>query len=189
MNWEQGWLFVRSPKTEHHPGGKSRLVSLFPELRPHLLEAFTTAEPGAEFVIAKHRRRGMNLRTYLLKMLAKAGVKPWPKLFRNMRSSRRTELCERWPEHVVCAWIGNSRRIAREHYLQVRDEDFLRASEPEKAAQNPAQQPSANPSNPVQTAAGDMSENAVFHGVAADCRSVQSSGLGGAGFEPATFCV
>ena len=68
-----------------------------------------------------------------MRILAKAGLKPWPKLWQNLRSTRRTELARDWPEYVVCSWMGNSRVIAREHYLQVTDEHF------EQAAQNPAQ--------------------------------------------------
>lgn len=189
INWEAGKMLVRSPKTEAHAGGESRYVPLFPELAPLLREAFANAEPGDGFVIAKHRKRGANLRTHLLRIMAKAGVKPWPKLLQNCRSSRQTELCERWPEHLVCTWLGNSRLVAREHYLQVRDDDFLRAAEPEKAAQNPAQQPTGKPCDPLQPPPRDIAENAVFHSVAADCRNPQSSRMGGAGFEPATFCV
>ena len=189
VNWEQGRLLVRSPKTEHHTGGESRLVPIFPELRPLLLEAFEAAQPGAEFVIGRHRKTGMNLRTHLLRIMARAGVKPWPKLFQNLRSTRQTELAECWPEHVVCAWLGNSRLVAREHYLQVTDEHFRQAAQPEKAAQNPAQQPSADPCNRVQTTPAEATENAVFQGVAEDCRNLQSIKLGGRGLEPLTSCV
>jgi len=189
VNWEQGRLFVRSPKTEHHEGGESRLVPLFPELKPYLYEAFEAAEPGAQFVIAKHRKTGANLRTHMLRIMAKAGVKPWPKLFQNLRSTRQTELCECWPEHIVCAWIGNSKLVAREHYLQVRDEDFLRAAESASAAQNPAQQPSVTLCNPMQKASEGAPRNAVFQGVASDCKSLQDKGMGGRGLEPLTSCV
>lgn len=189
INWEAEKMLVRSPKTEAHPGGESRFVPIFPELDVLLTQALEEAEPGAEFVIAKHRKSGLNLRTHLLRIMAKAAVKPWPKLFQNMRSTRQTELCERWPEHIVCAWIGNSRLVAREHYLQIRDEDFLRAAEPGKAAQNPAQQPSADPCNPMQTASGEATAIAVFHSIADDCKSLQDNHLGGAGLEPATSCV
>jgi hypothetical protein len=189
INWEAGKMLVRSPKTEHHTGGESRLVPLFPELGPLLREAFTAAEPGAEFVIAKHRKRGANLRTQLLRIMAKAGVKPWPKLLQNCRSTRQTELCEHWPEHIVCAWIGNSRLVAREHYLQIRDEDFLRAAEPEKAAQNPAQQPAATPCEPMQNASGERTENHVLPAVAADRKSLQDNNLGGTRLELVTSCV
>jgi len=56
------------------------------------------------------------------------GPEPWPKLFQNLRSTRETEPTEKWPEHVVCVWIGNSRSVAREHYLQVTDERFAQAT-------------------------------------------------------------
>ena len=32
---------------------------------------------------------------------------------------------------MVCAWIGHSSAVAREHYLRATDEDFQRASQPE----------------------------------------------------------
>ncbi|HNS19148.1 MAG TPA: hypothetical protein PKH24_01550 [Sedimentisphaerales bacterium] len=72
VDWEQGRLFVRSPKTGHHAGGESRLAPLFPELRPHLLGVFEAAEPGAEFVIARRHKGGLNLRAYLLRITAEA---------------------------------------------------------------------------------------------------------------------
>ncbi len=183
LNWEQGKMLVRSPKTEHHAGGESRLVPIFHELRGLLLEAFEQAEPGAEFVIAKHRKGGMNLRTHLVRIMAKAGVKPWPKLFQNLRSTRQTELAERWPEHVVCAWLGNSRLVAREHYLQVTEEHFRQAAEVDSAAHFPAQQASVTQCNAMQNAPDKATPNAVFQGVASDCKSLQDKELGGRGLE------
>jgi hypothetical protein len=70
----------------------------------------------------------VNLRTQFLRILDKAGIEPWPKLFQNLRSSRQTELTETWPAHVVCAWIGNSEVIARDHYLQITDDHFAAAA-------------------------------------------------------------
>jgi hypothetical protein len=64
---------------------------------------------------------------------SQAGLKVWPRLFQNLRSTRETELTDTFPLHVVTAWIGNSQLVARKHYLQVTDEHFARA------AQNPAQ--------------------------------------------------
>ena len=142
VDWDRGRILVHSPKTAHHPGGESRLVPLFPELRAPLLEVFEQAEPGTEYVITRYRDTNANLRTQLNRIIRRAGLKPWPKLFQNLRSTRETELAEQWPEHVVCAWMGNSRATARKHYLQVTDEHFEQAAmtEPaDKAAQNPAQ--------------------------------------------------
>ena len=58
-------------------------------------------------------------------------LKPWPKLFQNLRTSRQTELAKRFPEHAVCEWIGNSQIVAREHYLRVTEDDFASATSEE----------------------------------------------------------
>lgn len=146
VNWEQGRVLVSSPKTEHLPGGESRTIPLFPQLRPFLEDAFELAEPGSEFVISRYRDGDKNLRTQLKRIVIKAGLNPWPKLFQNLRSSRETELVETFPLHVVCGWIGNSAPVAQKHYLQLTSEHFERAlNEPEairpeaiSAARNPA---------------------------------------------------
>jgi hypothetical protein len=43
-------------------------------------------------------------------------------------ASQQTELTERQPIHVVCAWLGNSIAIADEHYLQVTEDHYLDAA-------------------------------------------------------------
>lgn len=40
VDWEHGRIEVPSPKTEHHAGGASRTIPLFPQLKPYLEEAF-----------------------------------------------------------------------------------------------------------------------------------------------------
>ena len=128
VDWERNRITVHSPKTEHHEGGESRQVPIFPELRPYLEEVFEQAEPGTEWIITRYRDSNANLRTQFERIIRKAGLSPWPKLWQNLRSTRETELAESTPLHVVCAWIGNSRAVAAKHYLQVRDEDFDRAA-------------------------------------------------------------
>jgi len=149
VNWEHNRMTVRSPKTEHYEGKASRLVPIFPELLPHLREAFEAAEPGTEYVITRCRDGSVNLRTQLQRIIRRAGLQPWPKLFHNLRATRETELAESFPLHVVCVWIGNSPTIAAKHYPQATNEHFAAALvEPQQpvkaeAAQNPAQQPHA----------------------------------------------
>ncbi len=120
-------ITVRSPKTEHHAGGEHRTVPLFVELRPYLQAVYDEAPEGSQFVITRYRRSTVNLRTQLTKIIKRAGLTPWPKLFQNLRSSRQTELANTYPTHVVCKWIGNSAPIAQEHYLQVTDAHFAQA--------------------------------------------------------------
>jgi len=187
INWEKGRMLVRSPKTAHHAGHDSRLVPLFPELLPYLREVFEAAEPGTEYVITRYRQANCNLRTQLQRIIAKAGLKAWPKLFQNLRSTRETELTERWPEHVVCAWLGNSRAVAREHYLQVTDEHFERAATPaptgaEKGVQNAAQQAHEL----SRTASHTVGEPAKYE-QKRDSATQCDESIRLAGFEPATF--
>lgn len=91
VDWDKGKLRVPSPKTEHHEGKEFRFVPLFPELRPHLREVYEAAEPGGpEHIITRYRDASANLRTQLQRIITRAGLKPWPKLFHNMRSTRET---------------------------------------------------------------------------------------------------
>jgi integrase len=124
VNWERGRLMVRSPKTAGHEGHAVRVVPIAPELRPILQDLFDRAEVGVEAVVPRLRDPAMNLRTTFGKIIAKAGVKPWPRLFHNMRASCATDWVERFPAHVVAGWLGHSPLIAARHYLQTRDAHF-----------------------------------------------------------------
>ncbi len=124
VNWERLRLTVRSPKTAGHEGHAVRVVPIAPELRTILQDLFDRAEVGAEAVVPRLRDPSMNLRTTFGKIIAKAGVKPWPRLFHNMRASCATDWVERFPAHVVAGWLGHSPLIAARHYLQTRDAHF-----------------------------------------------------------------
>ena len=180
VDFEHGRIRVPSPKTEHHAGKDCRTIPMFPELRPVLLEAFEAAEPGTEYVITHYRDARQNLRTQLTRIITRAGLTVWPKLFHNLRATRQTELAERYPLHVVCAWIGNTKAVAEGHYLQVTDEHFS------SAAQNQAQSAhvSAASGNAPDSGANEIRPENVAD--AALCGSVQESGMGALGFEPRT---
>ena len=125
IDWAGNKIVIRESKT------KTRTIPLFPEIRGLLERAFDSAPDGTEYVIQRYRGANCNLRTQLLRIISRAGLTAWPRLFHNLRASRETELVREHPIHVVCAWIGNSERVARKHYLQVTDIDF------EKATSNP----------------------------------------------------
>jgi hypothetical protein len=130
INWDRNSIRIPCPKLEHIEGHESREIPLFGELRPFLQECWDLAESGAEFVITRHRPpvlksgagwANANLRTRFTKIIQRAGLTPWPRLWHNLRASRQTELADQFPSHVVCQWIGNSESVAREHYLTVTD--------------------------------------------------------------------
>lgn len=164
VDWEHDRFKVVSPKKEHLDGEGIRWVPIFPELRPYLEEAFELAPEGSLHVISRYRDSRVNLRTQFMRIIRKAGLNPWPRLFQNLRSSRETELAKTFPIHVVCAWIGNSAAIAQKHYLQVTDADFHRAAKTDsapdsafwpKTAQNTAQHPARTEHAPNAKNPGD----------------------------------
>ncbi len=133
VDWEVGKITVTSRKTKRH-GKAYRLIPLFPELRPILEQAFDEAEDGTLYVITKYRQENANLRTQFERILKRAGVEPWERIFQNLRASRETELADVHPLHVVTAWLGNTERVASKHYLQVTDAHFEKAQRAENSA-------------------------------------------------------
>lgn len=123
-------MLIHSPKNENHPNGESRWCPIFPELFPHLQEAHAAAPSGAQYVINRYRNGTQNLRQAFQRILKKAGIQPWPKLFQNLRASRETELLSHFPIKDVCAWIGNSERVALANYAMPTDLSFVAASDP-----------------------------------------------------------
>lgn len=161
VNLATGRMVVQSPKTEHLEGRAERVVPVFAPLRPYLEEAWELANPGEQYVVggaqgdgyrrASHGANGWvnaNVRTTFEKVIRRAGLVAWPKVFHNMRASCETDLMANHPIHVVTAWIGNTPKIALGHYLQTLDADFEKAV---KVAQNPAHRVAQNE---AQTGAG-----------------------------------
>jgi len=162
IDWAGGRFLVRSCKTERHAGHESRWVPLFPELLPYLRESFEQAKPGDVYVIGHHwQAHPGGLPGRVDRIVKAAGLTPWEKTFQNCRSSRETELCEVFPEHVVTRWVGNSVPIARRHYLQVRPEDYAKAATvPTGALHFPVHQVATQSHTESQPAGGQSDESA-----------------------------
>jgi hypothetical protein len=152
-------------------------------------------QDGATYVITRYRNPAVNIRTQFLRILAKAGIEPWPKLFQNLRSSRQTELTESWPAHVVCAWIGNSEVVARDHYLQITDEHFAKAAEAasETGGAESGAASARKASQDVAPCSGSDSTNATSAGacdsVRDDATQREEEQMGDTGLEPVTSRV
>lgn len=184
IDWDRERIAIRSIKTEHHEGKATRSIPIFPELRPYLEEVWEQAEPGTEYVITRYRDANANLRTQLERIIRRAGLQSWPKLFQNLRSTRETELAERFPIQVVTEWIGNSPQVAQRHYLQVTEEHFQQALKPvSEAVQNPVQQMSAMGGDDERREGAICEIAGDFHAslIPAD------EGVRLAGFEPAAY--
>ncbi len=177
VNWELRRMSVRSPKTAAHEGHAERLVPIAPELEPILSALFANATPGVEAVVPRLHDPKINLRTQLGKIIKRAGVKSWPRLFHNLRASCATDWVERFPNHVAAGWLGHSPLVAATHYLQTRDAHFdlaaglsnqptdpgaqTGADSDARPAQNAAQQPPASD----RKGSGEESKEPSFAGV------------------------
>mgnify|MGYP003648807592 FL=1 len=92
------------------------------------MQDFECAPDGAEFVVGRYQDTTANLGTHMRRIIERAGLEAWPKLFNNMRASRATELALEYPAAQCTAWMGHSQAIAEAHYHMIRDEDFDRAA-------------------------------------------------------------
>ncbi len=201
VDWERSRLTVTSPKTEHHAGKECRVVPIFPELLEPLQTAFDRAPEGAVYVVDERFRKALgaggwancNLRTTLEKIIRRAGLEPWPRLWHNLRASRETELVERFPVQVVTSWLGNTPSIALKHYLMTTEEHFAAATKTgaEQATQNPTRNPTqytalySGIEPQAETAA--HKKTPVFQGFPAPCEMVHACTVEDRGLEPLTF--
>ena len=117
-----------------------------------LADAFDQAPPGSEYVISRYRGTNANLRAQLERILYRAKVDSWPRLFHNLRASRQTELENEFPSHVVCDWLGNSESVARKHYLQTTEDHFKEAAHKRRSTR-------PHPSLPIHTPTKKPREN------------------------------
>ncbi len=134
IDWEKKRILIHSPKTAKQ-GKPTRVIPLFPELYPYLLDSFTKAEDGQEYVVGHYSSRTLSkaaLRTQAVRIIRRAGLEPWPKLFTNCRSSCIIDLSHKFPIHVATAWMGHSPKTAMTHYLAVLESDFEKALKVEK---------------------------------------------------------
>ena len=198
-------MTVSNPKTEHHEGRAYRVVPIFGVLRQCLEDAHELAEAGEVYVVGGKQGDtyrassqgpggwvGTNLRTTFEKILRRAGLAQWPRLFQNLRSSRETELMQNHPIHVVAAWLGNTPKIALGHYLQTLEADFDKAVRESGAksgavvVQN-AVQTGADTIDPERTnATGSLESQSSRRVVSDSVEYCSNEQVGGEGLEPPT---
>ena len=91
--------------------------------------AATAAAPeGTKYFIQKYKTDSSNWRTDFGRIIDHVGQERWPKPFQNLHSTRQTELEDKFPSHVVTAWMGNMINVAKKHYLIVQDGHFAKAA-------------------------------------------------------------
>ena len=91
--------------------GKShRGIPLFPLLLPHLEAAFEQAPEGSVYIFPENWRKramgkdgwaGANLRTTFAKIVRRAGVEPWWRIWHSLRASCESDLAQSFPPATV----------------------------------------------------------------------------------------
>ena len=64
------------------------------------------------------------LNSQLADIIIRAGLKPWPKLWVNLKATRATELHRNFPEERVTGWCGHTEAIASDHYWMPLQDDY-----------------------------------------------------------------
>lgn len=90
-----------------------RTIPIYPELYRWLKEAF---DPEQEYCLFGITGTPSNIRDHFGRIIKKAGLQPWPRIWHNLRASRDTDLSEFLPAHAVAALMGNSAETSNQHY-------------------------------------------------------------------------
>ncbi|MCB9840977.1 MAG: site-specific integrase [Phycisphaeraceae bacterium] len=122
VDWDKGVLRVQSPKTAGHEGQDERYVPIDPDLYAILDRLYHDADEGVVAIVPSVRDGSVNLRTGFRKIIARASLKVWPRLFHNMRAACITDWLTRPNVTVadVAEWAGHSPVVAATHYWQPR---------------------------------------------------------------------
>jgi integrase len=130
VDFENNRFTVHASKTEHHADAGIRTVPMFPELKQLFQDAFDAAKEGDIYCLKRYKGKWSNLGVHMARIVKHAGIEPWPKIFQNCRSTRETELFKMTNGNVkaVCSWIGNSPKVALQHYAQVTEADLQEAA-------------------------------------------------------------
>jgi integrase len=195
--WEAKRIsIVSSSKTEHHASRGIRIVPLLPQIERELLKLHLEAEDGAEYVFPDIRH-DTNLGQALERMITRAGVKRWPKLWLNLRASAATDFARSLPSHVASEICGHTEEVAKEHYWQVSDVDLdsaiAKLGNPELAQKLAHDDGLKGPETSFDGSNGLdplTKKNQVSLGFDAICQLLSEAGftleIGRAGLEPAT---
>ena len=124
IDWSAKRLTVKSPKTEHHRGGDSRVVPLLKRIEDELRLHWGTSDGKHDSKVFPDVHPGTNLRSQLERFIRASGVIQWPKLWQNLRASAATDFARNHPSHVATAICGHTEEVARENYWKVTEADL-----------------------------------------------------------------
>lgn len=114
------WEHIRWEDSEIDvPGSKGRgdevrwrAVPIFKELAKYLRKCY---DPNQEFVINQIGGTPPNVRDHFQRIIKRAGLEPWPRIWHNFRASRDSELSTVLEIHEVASIMGNTPKVSLLH--------------------------------------------------------------------------
>lgn len=127
VGFQEKIITIYAPKTD-----KKRLAPLFPDVA-EALEALKREQEETKTLghyVLRIDARGYekNLRTQFERIIERAGLDPWPRLFQNLRKSAASDIFEAFGAVAEKEWLGHSQETAMKHYLHSTPETFKKAS-------------------------------------------------------------
>ncbi len=135
LRWENVDFAKNILKVYAQKTRKPRLVPIFAPLDAIIRDAFESLPdrtPKRQHLIQAENRRQpeSNLRTEAMKLIDRAGVDVWEKLFQNLRMSCATDLLNAgYPVTKVADWLGHSVAVLLEHYKGTTGREIQEARE------------------------------------------------------------
>jgi hypothetical protein len=110
------------------------------------------------------------MRTMFAKIVRRAGVEPWPRLWHSLRASCESDLAQSFPLSTVTKWLGNTPSVALRHYVDPTEAAFDKALDwrPESGAKSGALE-AQKAAQQADAGNGDESQNSPK--VSEDCDS------------------
>lgn len=122
VDFNNGLLLIHSPKTRRHKGKDKRTAPLFPDVAEaleRLKEERQTTGEESPFVLTTVRGGNANLRNVFLRIIERAGLKKWERIFQNLRASASTDIYNDFGDYYEAQWVGHGHDVAIKHYLQI----------------------------------------------------------------------
>ena len=201
-----GQITMPSPKTAKK-GRTERQLPLFKQLRPALESLYREqGEPtGDSYVIQgilnlpkigreDTSRPAKNAGTTMKKLIEKCDVKPWVKIFHNLRVTRENELLQsaEYRREAIHEFIGHSKEVFDANYSELNDDDFIPKSQRGSAVSGeadstifPPRKAHAEARN-CESTSGHGYQNKNLLGIASNCNPSRLSNAPRLGLEPRT---
>lgn len=187
INWEHRCFRVYSPKLHHHEDKAERIVPLFPEIERELTDLQEVSGMTSVYVLPNIRLT-TNVHPTMTRIVERAGLKPWPRLWQNLRASRATELEAQFGGSKAATICGHAEKVAQDHYWMTTAEDITAMASVD-SVHLLSMKATKDGCNGLQAVSLAHEKTPGFPGFSGLCVNSQRVQMGAEGLEPPTPSV